>query len=666
MNKLNKNKFAKGIVSLATIIIVLTSILAGTIYYGGNITSNVVSEVNDEPQIQIKTVDNIEQLSYLNEGWYQIRNGYVFYLDTFNSYVPLYIKVRDLYQQDGLLSVDADGNIEFHSDLDKLYEKEIVEENNLVESSQNKVTGAVTGLEKVSGFETVTFNKGEYTEGKVPTTPSVPGTSSTTPKPTGQYFVNVGEKKYNMIIVTTDNLGKTTIKVYPDATKNPDGNVVTTKDPTIFEVSNSKALEGAIYQEWNGNSISSLPIKSGSKTGTRDASSCTSSTSCVYTDTFTDGTKTKTTISDLTTTVETSKIAYFSEGKEITKAESDKLKKEGKTVTSQEISTSKVITEIGTDGKVKSTTTYTYNTIFDVNKNPIVTYEAIKIDQTTGNVVEFTYGEGDKKVVITPIKDGDSLSSPFTATNMQQYSGDQELSAVDPNLQKNALNSFSAYKSRQFFSEVERVFTEFSGLGYYATLFFDDDSLLAWRDNVDRIFATLYLGTEYWSSAICSVYLDGENEGIAYAETPQGLAQVAAHIEATRTEPIQAPTGTQFIYKITFSVRNGDFEDDPRAPEEMNINVVLKGEKEAKVFTSDQKVERGSVFSKTGTNAIVQDSTTLYTEVCLTFDQIPLRWKISDNEICNEIVQSSGEATTVTTAAATTTTGTSTSGINDF
>lgn len=213
--------------------------------------------------------------------------------------------------------------------------------------------------------------------------------------------------------------------------------------------------------------------------------------------------------------------------------------------------------------------------------------------------------------------------------------------------------------SQAFFTNVERVLTEFQGLGYYATLFFDEDSLLAWRDAVDRAFATLYLGTEYLTSEICGQYLDGEDIGIAYAETPQGYAQIGAHIEAVRTEPIIDENGTRtFIYKITFNVRNGDYDKDPRAPEEMNINVVLIGGKEVipsgdgskiqapskvRVFKQEQEVKRGSTFGKTGKNAIVQDSPALYNQVCLTFDEIPLRWKLDNNALCNTIQEVSSE-----------------------
>ena len=137
---------------------------------------------------------------------------------------------------------------------------------------------------------------------------------------------------------------------------------------------------------------------------------------------------------------------------------------------------------------------------------------------------------------------------------------------------------------------------------------------------------------------------------------PQGLAQVAAHIEATRTEPIQTDKGQEFIYKITFNVRNGDFANDRRAPEVMHVNVVLKGERTVAVFKQDQKVERGSTFGRIGRNAIAKSSTAFYNEICLTFDQVPFRWKISNNEICNTIVESSGAPTAVSSGGATTTT----------
>ena len=106
MKKLFNNKIAKGLVSLITIIVLLSSILATSVFYENNITANVIRETsindNDKISINIVSVNDVKEISFLNEGWYQIVNGYVFYLEHFDSYAPLYIKVLDLEQQNGL------------------------------------------------------------------------------------------------------------------------------------------------------------------------------------------------------------------------------------------------------------------------------------------------------------------------------------------------------------------------------------------------------------------------------------------------------------------------------------------------------------------------------------------------------------------------------------
>ena len=82
-----------------------------------------------------------------------------------------------------------------------------------------------------------------------------------------------------------------------------------------------------------------------------------------------------------------------------------------------------------------------------------------------------------------------------------------------------------------------------------------------------------------------------------------------------------------------------------------------------------QKVERGSTFSRTGRNAIVQDSNAIFTQVCIRFNEIPLRWKLDDNELCNSIVEAAGEAAPLgatTTTTAPSSGGDTTGDINDF
>ncbi|MBI2654971.1 hypothetical protein HYX06_00920 [Candidatus Woesearchaeota archaeon] len=213
----------------------------------------------------------------------------------------------------------------------------------------------------------------------------------------------------------------------------------------------------------------------------------------------------------------------------------------------------------------------------------------------------------------------------------------------------------SREKYQNFFADFERVFTQFRGLRYFATLFIDDSELLKWRQDVDEAFSRLYLGTEYWTSAICEKDIEGQSEGIAYAETPQGLAQIGAHIEATRTQPIVnlSDGTTSYIYKITFSVRNGDYENDLRAPENMTINALIKREdgSSIKLFKKDIRIPRGSSFGRMGSNAIVKETKGEYAKICITFDKIPLKWKIKNNELCNTIQAASGEPTTLKTQA---------------
>ncbi len=213
-----------------------------------------------------------------------------------------------------------------------------------------------------------------------------------------------------------------------------------------------------------------------------------------------------------------------------------------------------------------------------------------------------------------------------------------------------------------FFSSLESTFTQFQGLGYYATFFFSDDELLEWRNDVDEFFSKNNLGIEYWTSDICDKKLRaGPGSGVAYAETPQGIAQVAAHIEATKTEPIIRSTATttqgttqdiEFIYKITFNIRNGDYEKDLKAPEVMKFNVVLKGnDLQKEVFNKDKELQRGSTLGRIGKEAIVQYSKQSYNQVCIQFKgEIPQKWRLGDSTLCNSIIQSSGIPTSITEA----------------
>ncbi|MBS3104881.1 hypothetical protein J4234_01345 [Candidatus Woesearchaeota archaeon] len=475
--------------------------------------------------------------------------------------------------------------------------------------------------------------------------PGAQGLPSTAegPQKVEQHAVKISDTDYQIVTVYKDG-DKQSVAINKATPEIKDGKITGFQ---IGEVVSTQTINPALVQDadikqWTGK-LDNIPIAN----GVRDASKCTFNLpTCTYTDSFKDQSKSTTTITPTEKTTEKFKTAYYLNEKELSNEEYSKLKTEekNKVIIVQNSPTLKLV-EVTKDEKIYSTR-YEYNTIFVDNK-PIRVYEATTIDIQNGKMIMFAYGDPQKGEVVFENPNGINVLDVLSLQKLITSS-----STADEKSRAEAATRLQQAISRQFFSDVQRVLTEFQGLSYLPTLFMDQDSLLAWRDNVDRVFATLYLGTEYWSSSICGTYLDGESEGIAYAETPQGLLQVGAHIEATRSEPLITPTGVEFLYKITFNVRNGDYENDRRAPEQMNVNVFLRGERTATVFKQDQTVKRGSSFGKIGRNAIVKYSTTLYTEVCLTFDQIPLRWKLDNGELCNTIVTAGGAATPVASSGA--------------
>jgi hypothetical protein len=206
-------------------------------------------------------------------------------------------------------------------------------------------------------------------------------------------------------------------------------------------------------------------------------------------------------------------------------------------------------------------------------------------------------------------------------------------------------NQFSSRKRFAFF---ESILTDFSGFGALNLLFRDEEWYFNWREGVDRAFAELYLGEEYWTSAVCASHVDRDQEGVAYLDTRLGLGGVAAHIEATRSEEIikpaagSSPAGSEFLYKITFHVKNGDWDRDPKSMEELKFNVFLYGERSARLLAKNIVLERGDDFGFTGAEAIVQFSDFHYSEICLEFDEAPWFWTLDDDELCNAIIGPSG------------------------
>lgn len=200
------------------------------------------------------------------------------------------------------------------------------------------------------------------------------------------------------------------------------------------------------------------------------------------------------------------------------------------------------------------------------------------------------------------------------------------------------------FESRRFFEKIDFALTEFRGLGYYATLFMSDEALGKWRESVDKIFAEMYLGVEYWTSAICSSNIERDQQGVAYVDTASGLAGVAAHVEATRSDPITSPNATEYLYKITFYVQNGDWKYDPRALEEMKFNVYLHGDRTARLLREEKKLKKGEGFGMTKANAFVQYSSYYYDKICIKFDDVPSFWSLDGDKLCNTMQVPPGEA----------------------
>lgn len=202
-------------------------------------------------------------------------------------------------------------------------------------------------------------------------------------------------------------------------------------------------------------------------------------------------------------------------------------------------------------------------------------------------------------------------------------------------------------KTRDILQDIEFSLTTFSGLSGYSKLFFDKESLENWRESVDSTFAKFYIGTEYWSSKLCSVYVDRVGSGVMLIETPSGLLEPSSHIEMERSPAIEyvnltdegsAVFITEYLYKLSFAVENPS-----NSNQNLDFNVVMRGSgAEVWLYKTYRKLEEGKSYSRIGSSMIVQYSTVLYDEVCIMFkDKIYLGSGESVSKLCVPVVESS-------------------------
>jgi len=111
---------------------------------------------------------------------------------------------------------------------------------------------------------------------------------------------------------------------------------------------------------------------------------------------------------------------------------------------------------------------------------------------------------------------------------------------------------------------------------------------------------------------------------------------------------------TEYLYKITFMIKNGDWDHDPKALEEMKFNIYVKGERTAQLLRQTKKLKKGESYGKMRGNAVVQYSSYKYDKICIKFKEIPSFWSLDDKELCNDIQGPKTKAETVEEATAAT------------
>ena len=130
---------------------------------------------------------------------------------------------------------------------------------------------------------------------------------------------------------------------------------------------------------------------------------------------------------------------------------------------------------------------------------------------------------------------------------------------------------------------------------------------------------------ECWVSKACGFQYDKSIGGVSYVVTPEGMLDVAAHVEAERSSITGIPGQAQYLYKLTFYVK---------APADKNVSFNVWLGAGMPLFSQEMRVDNGQEYSATGDRAIVQYSVHYYDNICLKFS----RGGIPD--VCNTIPES--------------------------
>ncbi|MFW5747030.1 MAG: hypothetical protein ACOCWQ_05790 [Nanoarchaeota archaeon] len=193
----------------------------------------------------------------------------------------------------------------------------------------------------------------------------------------------------------------------------------------------------------------------------------------------------------------------------------------------------------------------------------------------------------------------------------------------------------------KFFDKID-IASKWAGSFHgYSSLFMEEESLKEWRESVDRVFASLNLGAEYWSSTICANKLDmpaGQQVAYSFGPNPYDQTSTGGGVMVSATcagqrQKVVTPFGEEiYLYQVTFMSRNP-------SDNEMQMNVELRGpDGNVYVFREDQPVQAGEVLSRFGKNAFAQQSPNLYTECCVHMVNGP-PMAVGSNPVCNRIAE---------------------------
>ncbi|HZX44339.1 MAG TPA: hypothetical protein VFF28_01510, partial [Candidatus Nanoarchaeia archaeon] len=229
--------------------------------------------------------------------------------------------------------------------------------------------------------------------------------------------------------------------------------------------------------------------------------------------------------------------------------------------------------------------------------------------------------------------------------------GSLESIDVDSEKAKRAITAYSKKESRRWFADFQFHLTQFKGLSGWSQLIIPDEALNEWRENVDKVFSTAYLGTEYWTSAICKKHIPKENKGTFLTQTKDSLFEVVAHVEGEKTVLPQPDGKIKYLYKFTYSVRN------PKNSQYKSLRFNVYLDKAIPIYRQSLDVKDGQVFSrgaghydkgtitytKTEGKPVVQRSDNDYDSICIIFETgiIDASGK-PKGEICNQIVEYTG------------------------